>query len=252
MRNSRTLDLILPAITIALVITLFEVIPMKNMMSISTKPEEEHIAAVLDPGPSPMLMEEVRKQKAPTTSISNSNSKIKLVHQGFRIEEEVVRLLAEEANVGHISVGGLVNTILKAHFKHRKYFEELGFIPVSKDFLRKVFNAIPQKEAEEVSKSLGLSLANEYVANFFPRLDGFTLVQFLETWLGKFQSCRHRVEDTASYNIKRHTFSVDHDINLNFSIALKIMLIGLIEPIIKAIVVFGDPTSSTLVFSFDT
>ena len=130
MRNSRTLDLIVPAITIALVITLFEVIPMKNMMSIS-KPDEEHIAAVLDPGPSSMLMEEVRKQKAPTTSISNSNSKIKLVHQGFRIEEEVVRLLAEEANVGHTSVGGLVNTILKAHFKHRKYFEELGFIPVS-------------------------------------------------------------------------------------------------------------------------
>jgi hypothetical protein len=180
----------------------------------------------------------------------NSNSK-KLIHQGFRIEEEVVGLLVEEANVRHISVGSLVNTILKTHFKHRKYFEELGFVPVSKDFLRKVFSAIPQKEAEEVSKSLGLSLTNEYVANFFPTLNSSTLVQFLETWLGKFQSCRHRVDDTASFGIKRHTFSVDHDINLNFSIALKIMLIGLIEPIIKAIVVFGDPTSSTLVFSFD-
>ena len=245
------------------------------MMSISTRPEEEHIAAVLGPGVSPMLMEEWRRQKDPTTSTPNliptklkenreekdpinnnarnsQNSKTKLVHQGFRIEEEVVSLLAAEANVRRISVGGLVNTILKTHLKHRKYFEELGFIPVSKDFLRKVFNAIPQKEAEEVGKSLGLSLANEYVTSFFPRLDSFTLVQFLETWLGKFQSCRHRVEDTDSLDLKRHTFSVDHDINLNFSIALKIMLTGLIEPIIKAIVIFGDPTSSTLVFSFDT
>ena len=266
--------LIVPAITIALVITLFEIIPMKNMMSISTKPDEEHVAAAPGSGISPILMEEARRQKAPTISTPDSiptklkenreekdpinnatnsrNSKIKLVHQGFRIEEEVVSLLAAEANVRRISVGGLVNTILKTHFKHRKYFEELGFIPVSKDFLRKVFNAIPQKEAEEVGKSLGLSLANEYVVSFFPRLDIYTLVQFLETWLGKFQSCRHRVEDTDSFDVKRHTFSVDHDINLNFSIALKIMLIGLMEPIIKAIVIFGDPTSSTLVFSFDT
>ena len=56
----------------------------------------------------------------------------------------------------------------------------------------------------------------------------------------------------ANHNIKRHTFSVEHDIILNFLIALKIMLIRLIEPIIKAVVIFGDPISSTLVFSFDT
>ena len=92
---------------------------------------------------------------------------------------------------------------------------------------------------------------NEYVSNFFPRLDSSTLIQFLETWLGKFQSCRHRIENTASHSIKRHTFSVDHDINLNFSIALKVMLVGLIEPIIKTIVIFGDPTSSSVIFSFD-
>jgi hypothetical protein len=85
---------------------------MKNMMSISTKPEEEHVAAVLGPGLSPMLMEEVRRQNAPTISTSNSNSKIKHVHQGFRIEEEVVRLLAEEANGRQVSISSLVNTIL--------------------------------------------------------------------------------------------------------------------------------------------
>jgi hypothetical protein len=251
LRNSRTLTLIAPAVTIALVLILFEIIPMKNFMSIPTKPDEEHITAVLASGLSPMLMEEVRRQKVPITSTSNSNSKIKLVHQGFRIEEEVVRLLAEEANVRHISVGSLVNTILKTHFS-RKHLDQIGFIPVSKDFLRKIFGAVSEKEAEEVGKSLGFSLVNEYVSSFFPRLDNFTLIQFLERWLGRFQSFHHRVEDTHNPDIKRHAFSVEHDINLNFSIALKIMLIGLIEPIIKAIVIFGDPTSSTLVFSFDT
>jgi len=39
LRNSIMLTLLVPAITIALVITFFEIIPMKSMMSISTKPE---------------------------------------------------------------------------------------------------------------------------------------------------------------------------------------------------------------------
>jgi hypothetical protein len=198
-----------------------------------------------------MLTGEIGKAPSINTRNSSRNSKTKLIHQGFRIEEELAKLLTREANKKRISVGSLVNTILKTHFTYRKYFEELGSIPVSKDFLRKVFSVIPEKEAEEVGKSLGFSLTNEYVASFFPRLDSSTLLQFLETWLAKFQSFRHRIEDTSSHNIKRHIFSVDHDINLNFSIALKVMLVGLIEPIIRAIVIFGDPTSSTVVFSFD-
>ena len=109
-----------------------------------------------------------------------------------------------------------------------------------------------KKKQKKLGEVLDSSLANEYVTSFFPRLDDSTLVQFLETWLGKFQSCRHGIEDTPSYNIKRHTFSVDHDINLNFSIALKVMLVGLMEPIIKTIVIFGDRLqSSSVIFSFD-
>jgi hypothetical protein len=252
--SDSTPSLIVPAITIALALVLFEAIPMKNMMSISTKQEEEHIMTVLASGGiSTMLIEEAGEEKTRSRNVrdSSKNSKMKLIHQGFRMEEDLVKLLEKEANNRKISVSSLVNTLLRTHFTYQKYFEELGFIPVSKDFLRKVFSAILQNEAEEVGKSLGFSLANEYVSIFFPQLDSSTLIQFLEMWLGRFQSLRHRVEETASHGIKRHTFSVDHDINLNFSIALKVMLVGLIEPIIKTIVIFGDPTVSTVVFSFD-
>ena len=79
-------------------VIVFEVIPIKNMMSISTKQEEEHMVAVLGSGGiSTMLMEEIGGKKAASTNVRNSgNSKIKLTHQGFRIEEDVVKLLARE------------------------------------------------------------------------------------------------------------------------------------------------------------
>lgn len=243
----------MPAIMILLAV-LFETIPMKNIMSISTKQEDEHIIAVLGSGVIPTsLMERKGEREVRSINGKNSgNSKTNLVHQGFRIDEGILKLLADEASKKQISLSSLVNTILRNHTTHNlQIFEELGFIPIRKDFLRTIFNAVPKNGAEEVGKALGVSLANEYVSSFFPQLDSSTLIQFLELWIGRFQLSQHRTEETGVHNVIRHTFSVNHDINFNFSIALKVMLVGLIEPIIKAIVVFGDPTSSGIVFSFD-
>ncbi len=47
-----------------------------------------------------------------------------------------------------------------------------------------------------------------------------------------------------------HNFTVNHDININFSIALKAGLEGLIEPIIKSPIVFKQITSNSISFSF--
>jgi predicted HicB family RNase H-like nuclease len=43
----------------------------------------------------------------------NNNNKDKLLHQGFRIQEQVIKALAEEAARKGISVSNLVNKILK-------------------------------------------------------------------------------------------------------------------------------------------
>src|SRR5688500_7774744 len=68
--------------------------------------------------------------------------KEKLVHQGFRLEEQVLKALSEEAIRKGISVSSLANKILKNYVTHEMQFEELGFLLVSKDFLRKIFNVI--------------------------------------------------------------------------------------------------------------
>ena len=47
-----------------------------------------------------------------------------------------------------------------------------------------------------------------------------------------------------------HVFTVYHDININFSIVLKAILEGLIEPITKSPVAFKDITANSISFSF--
>ena len=136
-----------------------------------------------------------------------------------------LRALDKEATKKGISLRSFVNKILKNYVTSEMYFEELGFILVSKDFLRKVFANIDKKNLEEFGREYGLTIAKEYVSYFYPKVDGSTLTQFLDIWFKRFQSYNHRTEreDEDDNNI-RHYFSVKHDINMNFSIVLKAIL----------------------------
>jgi len=181
---------------------------------------------------------------------NNDNNKNKLLHQGFRIQEQVIKNLAEEAARKGISVSNLVNKILKNHVTHEMQFEELGFILVSKDFLRKIFQVVDdEKHIQDFGKEFGTTMAKEYVSYFYPHVNSITLVQFLDYWFRRFQSCKHIVEN--SDRSQRHYFTVNHDINIKFSFALKAILEGLIEPISKTTVEFRDVTANSITFSFD-
>jgi hypothetical protein len=180
----------------------------------------------------------------------NDNDKDKLLHQGFRIQEQVIKTLTEEAARKGISVSNLVNKILKNYVTHEMQFEELGFILVSKDFLRKIFSVVDdEKDIQDFGKEFGTTMAKEYVSYFYPQVNSITLVQFLDYWFRRFQSCKHIVENAD--RSQRHYFTVNHDINIKFSFALKAILEGLIEPVSKTTVEFRDVTANSITFSFE-
>jgi hypothetical protein len=182
---------------------------------------------------------------------NNTNNKDKLLHQGFRVQEQVIKTLTEEAARKGISVSNLVNKILKNYVTHEMQFEELGFILVSKDFLRKIFSVVDdEKDIQDFGKEIGTTIAKEYVSYFYPQVNSITLVQFLDYWFRRFQSCKHIVEN-GDRSQKRHYFTVNHDINIKFSFALKAILEGLIEPVSKTTVQFRDVTANSITFSFD-
>jgi hypothetical protein len=136
------------------------------------------------------------------------------------------------------------------------YLEELGFILVSKTFLRKIFDRLDEKDIEEIGKEYGLIIAEEYVSYFYSQVNSNTLISFLEIWFRRFQSCQHRIDDIVSSdknnkNKRCHYFTVSHDINMRFSLVLQSILGGLIEPIIKSPVEFRSVTANAITFSFE-
>jgi hypothetical protein len=192
------------------------------------------------------------KKKKEDNDNNNTNNKDKLLHQGFRVQEQVIKTLTEEAARKGISVSNLVNKILKNYVTHEMQFEELGFILVSKDFLRKIFSVVDdEKDIQDFGKEFGKTMAKEYVSYFYPQVNSNTMVQFLDFWFRRFQSCKHIVENSSSDKSQRHYFTVNHDINIKFSFALKAILEGLIEPVSKTAVEFRDVTANSITFSFD-
>jgi predicted HicB family RNase H-like nuclease len=231
----------------------------------------------------------VSRSSSAFSSKSASSSK-KIVHTSIRIEEEVFNSLQREAERQGIAVNGLINKTLKNYVTSEMYFEQLGFILVSKSLLRKIFSyELDERNIVEYGKELGAIASKEYASYFFPEVNINTIIQFLDIWFRRFQLYQHRVENISvvssgvggygkekddgdtitTINKKndkgelaipetqrqqqrqRHLFTLIHDINMNFSILVKGMLEGLVEPIIKSPIYIREITVSSISFSFE-
>lgn len=145
-----------------------------------------------------------------STSGNDNNRREKLIHSSFRLKETILKSLDIEARKRGFSLSTLVNRILENYITNEMYFEELGFLLVSKDFLRKAFDRLSEGEAQDLGRELGLIAAREYVTYFFPEVNVDSLVKFLDLWFKRFQSYQHRIDSS------RHYYIVNHEINLNF------------------------------------
>jgi len=253
--------------TIIIIIASFEVIPL-TLIPIATATseaannsyniffgrqgyhEEEHVIGMISSSSLTVITERRNDDQDFFTLAKNR----KTIHQGFRIQEDVIRALSRQSKKNRISLSSTVNKILENHVSCDRYFEELGFILVSKHLLRKSFARLNEEHINKDSREEGLTAANEYLPYLFHEVNSNTIVQFLEIWFKRFQCYEHRINDGNNGTVDHttHYFTVNHDININFSIHLKAFLEGLIEPIIKGPVKFYSLTSNAITFSFQT
>lgn len=163
----------------------------------------------------------------------------------LRLNHEVFREIQKEAAENGVPISNVMSQILTRYVRRDRYFEQLGFVPISKDILRKLLRRVNEKFLIEDSKQLGAIIAPEYVAYFFQEVNKHTLLEFLNLWFSRFHSYRHRFEGDL------HSFCVYHDISVEFSTCMKGFLQGLIEPVISKQVNFTKLTSNLISFSFE-
>ncbi|MDE1766457.1 MAG: hypothetical protein KGI27_09350 [Thaumarchaeota archaeon] len=169
----------------------------------------------------------------------------KTVHCSFRANENTLLELEKESATRNIHTSSLINEILDAYVSHSRHFEQLEFVPVPKDFLRKWIPRISKIGLEKDARELGVVIAREYISYFFEDVNGRTLAEFLDVWLGRLGPHQHKIKDGT------HWYAVNHDINMQFSIHLKEFLSALIESITMKPVRFIEVTPNVVTFSFE-
>ncbi len=153
--------------------------------------------------------------------------------------------LEKEAKGRGISSSAVLIRILDNYFNRDKPFEQLGFILVGKDLVRRWLDRIDEEVLIEDAKELGSQIVDEYIAHMYHKVDEQALVDFLDSWFSKIGRYDHEVND------RTHHYSVVHDVSLNFSIYLTELLKALIEQITNKPVTFVRVTPNLITFSFE-
>jgi hypothetical protein len=162
----------------------------------------------------------------------------------YRIRPDLKSALEEEAMRLGINPNALVSQIFSRHVSWGRYIGRLNFIPVSKDFLRFVFEALPEKDIGKIATSLGASQAHEELLFLFQHISPGTILMFMDLWASHFDAWEHKYEGG------KHLFTIKHDVNLKFSFFTKEYVSSLLQSTLGTKAEFEAMTPNSVSFSF--
>lgn len=87
---------------------------------------------------------------------------MKTVGHSFRINEEYLTVLQEEAERQTISVNALMNRILQQYTVFGRFSERFGMITVGNDFFADILECCPEEDLVRIGKTVGTSNAKDF------------------------------------------------------------------------------------------
>jgi hypothetical protein len=189
--------------------------------------------------------------------IDNYQPKTKIIADpgegiSFRLPQDILYKLRQEAKRKEISVDILMTQIAKQHTDWYVNASQIGFVSVRKSLIMKLLDEIGDKEkireiAREVTKSSSdflLSLKKQHNVPIESALD------FIESWIK--ESGYPYLHDTSGLDQNIHHFVIQHDMGLKWSVYLSEIYRDLFEELFNVIGVHFDMTDNTVGFTLDT
>ena len=180
-----------------------------------------------------------------TVTLEQPRPRQRMETVSFRLDGKLRTSLEDEATRVGTSLNGLVSQTLQRHTSWGRYADGLGLIPVSKDLLRIVFQKLNREEIVEAAHESAVSSGSEHVLFLFQEISFSTVLRFLDLWRSHFDASHHR------YDMKKHYYTVHHDVNKNYSIFVKEFVNALVQNTIPRPVNFEAVTPNAVTFSFD-
>jgi len=139
------------------------------------------------------------------------NGNHKTVNLSTRIDKIVYDQLVEDAAKKGISINSLMNSIAKHHITWKRYADEIGFVPITKRMLGKIFKNLDYESIEKIGKDLGGTVPKELLFLTYDKMSFDNLMQILEINALRFGVVNHSERDGT------HSLNIHHGISEEFS-----------------------------------
>jgi len=141
--------------------------------------------------------------------LSKQNNKS--INLSCRIEKKIYDELVADAKRKGISLNSLMTSITKHHVTWKRYADEIGFVPITKRMLGKIFKFLDDESIEKIAHDLGGTVPRELLFLTYDEMEFENFMQILEINALRFGAVKHTREDGI------HVLNIHHGINENFS-----------------------------------
>ncbi len=141
--------------------------------------------------------------------LSKQNNKS--INLSCRIEKKIYDELVEDAKTKGISLNSLMSSITKHHVTWKRYADEIGFVPITKRMIGKIFKGLDEESIERIAFDLGGTVPRELLFLTYDEMEFENFMQILEINALRFGAVKHTRENGV------HVLNIHHGINKNFS-----------------------------------
>jgi hypothetical protein len=154
------------------------------------------------------------------SSVPVGNGTKKTATMTFRIDENIVTKLRDEADNREISLNTLVNQILKRFVEWDLFEPKLGLIPMAKPLVVELFENMSENEIADIAKHVGKNTVRDTALFMKHKMDLESFLNWFETRMkASFVEVSHRIAEDG-----KHSYILKHDLGRNWSIYHKIIL----------------------------
>ncbi len=141
--------------------------------------------------------------------LSNANNKS--VNLSCRIEKKIYDELVADAKRKGISLNSLMSNMTKHHVTWKRYADEIGFVPITKRMIGKLFKHLDRDTIEKIAYDLGGTVPRELLFLTYDEMEFENFMRILEINALRFGAVKHTHENGV------HVLNIHHGISENFS-----------------------------------
>jgi len=141
--------------------------------------------------------------------LSNANNKS--VNLSCRIEKKIYDELVADAKRKGISLNSLMSSMTKYHVTWKRYADEIGFVPITKRMIGKIFKYLDKDTIEKIAHDLGGTVPRELLFLTYDEMEFENFMRILEINALRFGAVKHTHENGV------HVLNIHHGISENFS-----------------------------------